>query len=103
MPITFKVRKYNNNNTMVDARIRPINLSSSPYEVTLEIEGWSYHLIFGRQINGWFICVPNWNIGAELGHPTDTYWNNTSLNSAGAGKRNAYYISAALSELSAYF
>ena len=102
MSISFKVQKYNSKNATIDATILPINLSSSPYEAKLEIEGYSYHLIFGRQINGWFICIPNWSIGAELAHPFDVYWNRTSLNSAGASKRDAYYIAEALSEINDY-
>lgn len=102
MPISFKVQKYNSKNATIDATVLPINFTGSPYEATLEIQGWSYHLIFGRQINGWFICVPNWSIGAELAHPFDVYWNRASLNNAGASKRDAHYIAAALFEISEY-
>ena len=103
MPISFSVQEYNTKpGNTVKGKILPINLSGSPYEVTLEICDYRYHLIFGRQINGWFICVPNWNIGAELAHPSDTLWNRTSLCKAGAQKCDAYYIAAALSKMNAF-
>lgn len=103
MPISFSVQKFNANpDNRLEGTITPINLAQAPYEAVLEISGYSYHLIFGRQINGWFICVPNWNIGAELAHPSDAFWNKSSLSNAGAGKRNAYYIAAALAELGTY-
>jgi len=103
MSISFSVQKFNaNSGKRLEGTITTINLDQAPYEAVLEISGYSYHLIFGRQINGWFICVPNWNIGAELAHPSDIFWNKTSLSNAGAGKRNAHYISAALAELGAY-
>ena len=37
-------------NSMTD--IHPIQLHAQPYEVKLNLNGNSYHLIFGRQING---------------------------------------------------
>ena len=38
--------------------IHPIQLHAQPYEVKLNLNGNSYHLIFGRQVNGWFLCIP---------------------------------------------
>lgn len=49
-----------------DGDIFPIQLGQQPYEATICIRGYSYHLIFGQQTNGWFLCIPNWEIGVEL-------------------------------------
>ena len=60
-------------------RIIPHQLSKEPYEVDVEALGYSFHLIFGRQCNGWFLCIPNWNIGCELADPSDRFWNLDSI------------------------
>ena len=62
--------------------IHPIQLHAQPYEVKLYLNGGSYHLIFGRQINGWFLCIPNHQIGVELAHPSNQLWNQGSLEEA---------------------
>ena len=79
MSIPFNVLKYNCKVQKLQGTIIPINLYESPYEATLEIDGLSYHIIFGHQINGWFLCIPNWKIGVEMAHPSDTFWNRESL------------------------
>ncbi len=109
MTITFSLKSYIDRLNIRSERFRksegniiPINLSRPPYEATLEISGLSYHLLFGRHINGWFICIPNWKIGAELAHPSDFFWNRESILRTGSRKDDALYIAAALSELSNY-
>ena len=59
--------------------IKPIQLDHEPYEMTLEAQGYSFHLIFGSQINGNFLCIPNWQFGCELAELTDRNWNLESM------------------------
>ena len=82
--------------------IYPIQLHAQPYEVKLYLNGGSYHLIFGRQINGWFLCIPNHRIGVELAHPSDRFWNKESLEAAGMTTNEASTIACALKELSLF-
>lgn len=35
--------------------------------ITVECNGNSYSVIFGRYINGGFFSIPNWGVGGELG------------------------------------
>ena len=58
-----------------EGRINPINLSGVPYEATVFVFEKSFHLIFGYQSNGMFLCVPNANLGCELSRLTDVNWN----------------------------
>ena len=76
--------------------------NTQPYEAKLNLNGNSYHLIFGRQINGWFLCIPNHRIGVELAHPSDRFWNKESLKAAGMETNEASTIACALKELSQY-
>ena len=85
---------------MID--IQPIQLHAQPYEAKLNLNGNSYHLIFGRQINGWFLCIPNHRIGVELAHPSDRFWNKESLKAAGMETNEASTIACALKELSLF-
>ena len=82
--------------------IHPIQLHAQPYEVKLYLNGGSYHLIFGRQINGWFLCIPNHQIGVELAHPSNQLWNQGSLEEAGMAANEASVIACALKELSQF-
>lgn len=61
------------------ASIRPVNLSHEPYDAFLDDGENCFHLIFGRQINGRFLCIPNWFIGCELAAYDDIQWNEWSL------------------------
>ncbi len=62
-----------------DARIHPHNLSHEPYEATVTAGGSSYHILFGHQCNGMFLCIPNWKVGCELATLSDVFWNLNSL------------------------
>lgn len=56
-----------------------IRLDTEPYECIVEALGYSFHILFGSQINGNFLCIPNWNIGCELASLDDLRWNLNSL------------------------
>lgn len=53
----------------------PIHFDRKPYEMTLEAQDYSFHLIFGSQINERFLCIPNWQFGCELAQRTNRSWN----------------------------
>lgn len=74
-----------------EASIRPINLSHEPYDVILNDGENSFHLIFGKQINGRFLCIPNWFIGCELASYDDVHWNEESLSEATEFSRTINY------------
>lgn len=61
------------------ATIKEINPDHEPYEVSLDTMGNNFHLIFGHQINGLFLCIPNWQFGCELAEPEDENWNINSM------------------------
>ena len=60
-------------------KITPICLDKEPYEMTLDARGYSFHLIFGSQINGNFLCIPNWQFGCELADYHNRSWNMDSI------------------------
>lgn len=68
------------------------------HHITVEYNGNSYSVIFGRYINGGFFSIPNWGVGGELGQFWDTFWNEESLCRALKSKRAAKAIALAISE-----
>ncbi len=85
-----------------DGKIYPIKMETQPYEISMQIRGLSYHLIFGEQLNGWFLCIPEWGIGAELGDPADMFWNTGSLIRAGTDNATTACIVNALRVINSY-
>lgn len=49
------------------------------YEFPLDYDGFSYLVIFGKHINGWFICLPRNNVSCEAADPLDINYNQTNL------------------------
>lgn len=61
------------------AKLRTIQTNQEPYEANVETMGSSFHLIFGHQINGFFLCIPNWQFGCELARLDNEDWNINSM------------------------
>ena len=45
------------------------------YEAVITARGTSFHVIAGEYQNGNYLCVPNMDLGCELSHFSDTFWN----------------------------
>ena len=62
-----------------DCTVNLIDQHDCFYEAIIEGRGSSFHVIAGPQANGMFLCIPNWQVGCELGHLTDVFWNSEQL------------------------
>lgn len=90
-----------NSFTRKEGKIRVINLEKEPYEISVDTNGYGFHVIFGSQINGNFLCIPNWSIGCELGSYQDRFWNIESIIKSGRiGSDEAHAIGNALDLIS---
>ena len=49
------------------------------YEFSFDYEGFSYLVIFGKHVNGWFICMPRNNVCCEAADPMDVPYNQGNL------------------------
>lgn len=77
--------------------IKYIKNYGSHYE--MYVEGRSGLLvIFGEQSSGNFLCIPNFNVGSELSHLTDRFWNTERLTPI-IGEVDAITIAEALYEV----
>ena len=92
--------KYQNGSSIKNGKIKIIS-SSFPVEADIEANGWNFHVIVGRHNSGYYICIPNWNIGSELSGLSDTFWNSERLaNYTKLDELNSCIIATALAELS---
>lgn len=82
--------------------IRFINSSGNLYEISVGFRGYRYHVIFGKQINGRFICIPSLHIGADLATYKDMVWNTDSLIKSGLPEDLARMFAQSLYEASYY-
>lgn len=53
--------------------------TGNPCEAEVSARGSSFHLIAGSHAYGNYVCIPNWNVGTELGALTDSFWNEERL------------------------
>lgn len=102
MGITFQARLSAASKTPWTGEIIPIRLDSEPYEAEVSARGSYFHLIVGHHAYGNYICIPNWDIGAELVSLSDSFWNLERLSSTKLKKADACSVAYALVELSKY-
>lgn len=70
------------------------------FEMQISYNGFSYLLIYGKHINGYFCCVPGWKWGCEMAMPGEVGYNARKLMVAGADKDVAFALSDAIKEYS---
>ncbi len=85
-----------------EGRIRLIDPDSGEMEVLAR--GSSFHIFFGRYINGYYLCIPNINVGTDLSNPADLDWNQEHLKACfpGLSEIDIISITRALEAASSY-
>lgn len=68
------------------------------FEASIDTNGNNYLVIYGKHINGYFCCIPNWKVGCEMAEPSDTYYNFNKLVEAGIQEAAAKEIAKDISE-----
>ena len=63
-----------------EGRIHLINLAKGEMEVTARDS--YFHIFCGKYCNGYYLCIPNINVGASLAPLDNTYWNQEHLEEA---------------------
>lgn len=64
------------------------------FEISVDVRGDNFLVIYGKHANGYFCCIPNWKIGCEMAEPSDTFYNTEKLLSAKCPKYAAKDIAA---------
>lgn len=60
-------------------KIRLIDPLSGEMEVSAR--GSYFHIFCGRYCNGFYLCIPNINVGTDLAALSNTFWNQEHLQS----------------------
>lgn len=55
------------------------------FEIVVSTCGCNYLVIYGKHVNGYFCCIPNWNIACEMAEPSDVFYNRERLLNTDAG------------------
>ena len=72
------------------------------FETMISCEGFRYHLIYGQHSHGYYLVIPEWNIGCEMSDCNDTFWNTESLRKTGLTERTVHKIVNTLKENGEY-
>lgn len=48
-------------------------------EISVDWNGYNFHVVYEKYSNGWFIAIPNWEICIEASEPTDVFYNARKL------------------------
>lgn len=72
--------------------------ASALCEISVDVDGLNYLVIYGSHINGGWCCVPNWGIGCEMSDASDTFYNMEALIHVGLSSAAAKAIAAAIAE-----
>lgn len=62
------------------------------FEISVDVRGDNYLIIYGKHVNGYFCCIPNWRISCEMAEPADVFYNTEKLLFAGCPKYSAKEI-----------
>ena len=68
------------------------------FEMSVDVDGSSFLVIYGRHINGGFCCIPNWQIGCEMSVPNDVFYNSGQLMRCELNENVAVAIACAIKE-----
>lgn len=63
----------------IDFKIRTTYSVENAHEFSVDSNGYSFLIIYGRHINGWFISIPNWSFSTEAASPADAFYNTEKL------------------------
>ena len=55
----------------------------SPLEAVIESDGESFHIIYGLHNRGYYLVIPNWNVGCEMSDYKDIMWNREAISRTG--------------------
>lgn len=71
----------------------------SPLEAIVESDGESFHIIYGKHNRGFYLVIPNWNVGCEMSDYKDIMWNRQAISRAGISRKQSLNIAQRIKEL----
>lgn len=90
--------KYEDKTVTWGASIGLIRHDGDTYEAEITGRGCRFHVIVGSHSSGFYICIPNFDVGSELADPEDVFWNYERL-AGSLGSTDAVTVSEGLKYL----
>lgn len=72
---------------------------SYPLEAIIESDGESFHIIYGKHKGGYYLVIPNFNVGCEMSNYKDIVWNKEAISRMGINKKQSLTIAKRIKEL----
>ena len=72
---------------------------SYPLEAVIESDGESFHIIYGKHNRGYYLVIPNWNVGCEMSDYKDVMCNSSSIHRSGLNKKQLLNVAERIKEL----
>ena len=80
-------------------KIENIFNASVIFEASIAVRDYSYLIIYGKHINGYYCCVPGWNWGCEMADPDSVAYNIDKLVACGATNEVAQALAEAINTI----
>lgn len=76
----MKIKCYDDNKKKREekewkATVERLHKTNTGFEASIDVNNWLFYIVVGRFEYGYYLCIPNWNIGIELSSYQDTFWN----------------------------
>lgn len=55
--------------------VERLQKTNTGFEASITVNNWLFHIVVGKFQFGYYLCIPNWNVGIELASYKDTFWN----------------------------
>ena len=82
----------------LEYKIRESYNAKVMFEMTVDVDGSSFLVIYGRHINGGFCCITNWNISCEMSGTNDVFYNKGQLMRCDLNEDVAVAIASAIKD-----
>ena len=70
----------------------------SHWELDIKGRGSQFIVVVGAYQNGWFVCIPNLDVGVGIGYPTDAFYAIEKLSKALNNEIDAHTIARGLQQ-----
>ena len=92
-----KAESRNENEWIISIEIQ--RKTQTGFEAKILDDAWMYYIIAEKFQYGYYLCIPNWNIGVELSSYKDVFWNLENLSRV-MKRRGAFSIISAIKHIS---
>ena len=87
-------------NDSIKRNVKYASAISEIHDLSIDWNGWNFLTVFGKDPDGWFLAIPNWETCVEIAPPDNIKYNSEKIGKA-LGKPEAGSVIA--EEIKEYF